>query len=95
LPRLETGSILSFRTVCALSPTSGLLFNSGDRTHHNNYGLYELARCVVEGIKQNKLDLTKFLADDFAAFDLSDPDPFDRFDVPASPLMIKDKPEGN
>jgi lysophospholipase L1-like esterase len=58
-----------------------------DNTHHNSYGSYELARCVVEGIKQNKLDLAKYLADDVRPFDPGKPDPLDRFDVPASPAI--------
>jgi hypothetical protein len=29
-----------------------------DGTHHNAYGSYELAKCVVLGIQQNKLDLS-------------------------------------
>ena len=28
-----------------------------DNTHHNNYGSYELARCVVEGIRRARLGL--------------------------------------
>ena len=36
----------------ALGPEeSALAFEEGDGTHHNNYGAYELARCVVQGIK--------------------------------------------
>jgi lysophospholipase L1-like esterase len=67
-----------------------------DNTHHNNYGSYELARCVVEGIRQNKLPLAAFLTDDAAApFDPSKPDPVDRFAVPPSPQRDPTKPEGN
>jgi lysophospholipase L1-like esterase len=44
----------------ALGPEkSAALFKPGDGTHHSNYGSYELARCVVEGIKANKLDLAR------------------------------------
>jgi lysophospholipase L1-like esterase len=66
-----------------------------DNTHHNAYGSYELAKCVVEGIRQNKLDLAKFLADDVKAFDPSKPDPLDAFKVPASPQSTTRKPDGN
>jgi hypothetical protein len=34
-----------------------------DATHHNNYGSYELAKCVVEGIRRNELDLAKYVVD--------------------------------
>jgi lysophospholipase L1-like esterase len=47
-----------------------------DDTHHNNYGSYELAKCVVEGIKQNKLGIAKYLVDDVPPFDPGRPDPF-------------------
>lgn len=56
-----------------------------DGTHHNAYGSYELARCVVEGIKENKLDLVKFLADDAGNFDPAHPDPVEAFHIPPSP----------
>ncbi|HTQ40527.1 MAG TPA: rhamnogalacturonan acetylesterase [Pirellulales bacterium] len=66
-----------------------------DGTHHNNYGSYELAKCVVEGIRQNKLDLAKFIVADFQDFDPSHPDPVDSFHMPASPKTSIVKPEGN
>jgi lysophospholipase L1-like esterase len=66
-----------------------------DNTHHNNYGSYELARCVVEGIKRNGLDLAKHLVDDLPPFDPVHPDPIERFGVPASPQRSAAPPEGN
>jgi lysophospholipase L1-like esterase len=65
-----------------------------DNTHHNNYGSYELAKCVVEGIKANKLALAKFLVD-VPTFDPSHPDPVATFDVPRSPMSSMVKPDGN
>jgi lysophospholipase L1-like esterase len=70
-------------------------FAPGDNTHHNNYGSYELAKCVVNGIRDAKLDLARHLVDDVFAFDPSKPDPIDQFDVPASPQTTTTKPEGN
>lgn len=79
----------------ALGPEkSGLLFKTGDGTHHNNYGAYELARCVVEGVRQSKLDLVKFLADDAKPFDPAKPDAFEGFKVPASPQTTTTAPDG-
>ena len=66
-----------------------------DGTHHNNYGSYELAKCIVEGIRQNKLDLAKFLVDDVPAFDPSHPDAVIEFHMPPSPNPTTSKPEGN
>jgi len=45
-----------------------------DGTHSTAYGGYEFAKCIVMGIKQNKLDLAKFIADDFKDFDPAHPD---------------------
>jgi lysophospholipase L1-like esterase len=66
-----------------------------DGTHHNAYGSYELARCVIEGIRQDKLDLARFIVDDVPPFDPSHPDPIDTFHVPASPQSSAEKPLGN
>ncbi len=46
-----------------------------DGTHHNAYGSYELAKCVVAGIRQSGLDLSRFIVDDVPVFDPSHPDP--------------------
>jgi hypothetical protein len=56
-----------------------------DNTHHNNYGSYELARCIVEGIKANELGVAKFLVDDVPPFDPRHPDPIERWSLPPSP----------
>jgi len=45
-----------------------------DGTHSTAYGGYEFAKCIVMGIKQNKLDLASFIADDFKDFDPAHPD---------------------
>jgi len=77
----------------ALSTNIGKAFQDG--THHNNYGSYELAKCIVEGIKQDKLPLAKFIVDDFKGFDPAHPDPVDRFQMPASPNVSAEKPLGD
>ncbi|MBN2180873.1 MAG: hypothetical protein JW715_03080 [Sedimentisphaerales bacterium] len=66
-----------------------------DGTHHNNYGSYQLAKCVVEGIKQNVPDLAKYIVDDFSGFDPNKPDSIDGFNMPASPSRKINAPEGN
>jgi lysophospholipase L1-like esterase len=76
----------------ALGPEkSGSLFKSGDGTHHNNYGAYELARCVVEGIRTAVPDLAKHVADDAKPFDPAKPDPIDAANLPPSPLGAEGK----
>jgi len=65
-----------------------------DGTHHNNYGSYELAKCVVLGIRQARLPLAQSIVADFN-FDPSKPDDVNRFEMPASPTVSKEKPLGN
>jgi lysophospholipase L1-like esterase len=45
-----------------------------DGTHSTAYGGYEFAKCIVMGIKQNKLDLASFIVDDFKDYDPAHPD---------------------
>jgi lysophospholipase L1-like esterase len=45
-----------------------------DGTHSTAYGGYEFAKCIVMGIKQNKLELANFIVDDFKDFDPAHPD---------------------
>ncbi|MFL6332641.1 MAG: rhamnogalacturonan acetylesterase [Pyrinomonadaceae bacterium] len=80
----------------ALGPVeSKKAFAPGDGTHHNNYGSYQLARAVVEGIKSNRLALVKYLTDDLRPFDPAHPDPISSFKIPPSPLATETKPLGN
>jgi lysophospholipase L1-like esterase len=71
------------------------LFNDPDATHHCNYGAYELAECVVSGIRATVPELAKHLAIDAARFDPAHPDPIATFDVPPSPVRSEAKPAGN
>lgn len=66
-----------------------------DGTHHNNYGSYELAKCVVSGIQQAKLPLAQFVGDDFKGFDPAHPDPVGDFQMAVSPASSSLKPLGN
>jgi lysophospholipase L1-like esterase len=69
-------------------------FAGNDTTHHDNYGSYELARCIVQGIKDAKLGLVKYLADT-PAFDPAHPDAVDKFDIPAEPAGRPETPYGD
>ena len=87
---------------CTSDKTGKIANNLGDfpdavrKVAHDNYGSYELAKCVVEGIRQNHLELAKFLVDDVPAFDPAHPDPIENFKVPASPTSAATaKPDGN
>lgn len=66
-----------------------------DDTHFNPYGAYELAKCVVQGIQDQKLDLAKYVVDDFGSFNTSKPDSYQNFFWPESPAADVLKPDGN
>jgi len=70
-----------------------LAFAGNDKTHHDNYGSYELAKCIVEGIRQNQLPIAKSLVD-MPSFDPAHPDPVARFDIPAEPARGAQRPYG-
>lgn len=57
-----------------------------DDTHFNSYGAYELARCIVDGIRQNNLPLKKYLTKDAAEFNPAHPDSQPDFHLPATPI---------
>jgi lysophospholipase L1-like esterase len=60
-----------------------------DNTHFNKYGAYELARCVVHGIRAAKLPLRKLLTKDAVDFNPAQPDPRATFDLRAIPIPPK------
>ncbi len=67
-----------------------------DNTHHSTFGGYELARCVVEGIKANVPELAARLAPDAGSFDPSMPDAPESLTLPPSPLQgSAEKPAGS
>ncbi len=78
----------------ALGPANAhLAFAGSDKTHHSDYGSYELARCIVQGIKDSGLPLARYLVD-LPKFDPSHPDPVEKFDVPPEPPGPPVKPYG-
>ena len=67
-----------------------------DDTHHNAFGGYELAKCVVEGIRAGVPALKAQLRDGLPVFDPARPDKQEDFRVPASPVHAKpEKPAGS
>lgn len=66
-----------------------------DDTHFSNYGAYQLAKCIVEGIKKAEPELAKYLLDGLPAYNPAHPDPLKEFYFPTSPLVTVVKPDGN
>ena len=56
-----------------------------DNTHFNTFGAYQVAKCVIEGIKENSLGLKKYLLKGLPAYDPAKPDRFEDFSWPLSP----------
>jgi len=66
-----------------------------DNTHFNAYGGYELAKCVIEGIRTAVPALYLYIRPDYSGFNPADPDPVATFSMPASPFVEIEKPDGN
>jgi lysophospholipase L1-like esterase len=66
-----------------------------DNTHFSTYGAYELAKCVVNGIRKDIPQLAKYLKKDLPKFDPAKPDDFADWKLPASSFVGMVKPDGN
>ena len=66
-----------------------------DDTHFSNYGAYQLAKCVVEGIRNSDLPLKKYLLKKIPTYSPAQPDNLQTFDFPTSPMVNIIKPDGN
>jgi lysophospholipase L1-like esterase len=63
-----------------------------DNTHFNSYGAYELARVIVQSIRDQKLSLARYLRLPITPFDPAQPDPFSNWTLPPSPTYSMDTP---
>ncbi|NOT94403.1 MAG: rhamnogalacturonan acetylesterase [Ferruginibacter sp.] len=66
-----------------------------DNTHFNTYGAYEIARCIVQAIKDNKLPIAKYLKKNIKPFNPAQPDAVENWYWPQSILQAAVKPDGN
>ena len=66
-----------------------------DNTHFSTYGAYELAKCVVNGVKQNVPALAKHLKKGLPTFDPAHPAAFEDWKLSASSFVGSVKPDGN
>ncbi|SEG72220.1 Lysophospholipase L1 [Bryocella elongata] len=63
-----------------------------DDTHFNGYGAYELARCVVRGIVEDRLPLASLLRDQHPHFDPQHPDTASAVALPEAGFYDLEKP---
>ena len=66
-----------------------------DNTHFNPYGAYEVAKCVVMGMKQLQLPIVKYLRSDWQDFNPAQPDDWKTFQWAPSRMTENAKPDGN
>lgn len=65
-----------------------------DNTHFNSYGAYELARAIVQNMRDQKLPLAAYLKPGIAAFDPAKPDALASWKLPMSPSVSTATPYG-
>ncbi|HKR28647.1 MAG TPA: rhamnogalacturonan acetylesterase [Acidobacteriaceae bacterium] len=63
-----------------------------DNTHFNSYGALELAKCVVQAIRDQHLPLAHYLRHDVTQFDPAHPDPPQVWRDPPDPFLSAQKP---
>ncbi len=66
-----------------------------DNTHFNTYGAWQIAKCIVNGIKEAKLGIASALRKNLTPFDPAHPDPVESWDWPMGAYVTGMKPDGN
>ena len=66
-----------------------------DNTHFNPYGAYQIAKCMIEGMKKAEIDLIQYLREDYQPYDPAHPDAVENFHWNDSPFTEIEKPDGN
>lgn len=66
-----------------------------DNTHFNDFGAYELAKCMVEGVRNSNLALKNSIKKEVSIFSPSRPDNIENWDLPFTPMFTSIKPYGN
>ncbi|HVZ29470.1 MAG TPA: rhamnogalacturonan acetylesterase [Asticcacaulis sp.] len=70
-------------------------FSKVDGTHHSAFGAYELAKLIVQGLKDNHVPVADQVVDGWKRFDPAHPDKLEDFKVPPSSSFATDKPFGS
>lgn len=66
-----------------------------DNTHFNPYGAYQIAKCILEGLKAINSPLVTYIRADYAGFNPATPDAISTFRWNESPFTETLKPDGN
>lgn len=65
-----------------------------DNSHFSPYGAYQLAKCILQGIIDQDIDLRNNIIN-FESYNPQEPDLFENFAIPSSPSFLYVKPDGN
>ena len=84
---------LSIQLYQTLGDDIDLAFQDG--THHNNYGSYLLAKCVIQSISDIQLPLAELIRDDISVFNPNDLNDLDCGRILQSPRSSLSKPDGS
>lgn len=63
-----------------------------DNTHFTSYGAFELAKCVVRGIRSDHLPIAKYIRKEIGFFHPKHPDPPNVLGLPADPFVSAKTP---
>lgn len=66
-----------------------------DNTHFNPYGAYQIAKCVIEGMKKAGLPIVQYLRTDYQEYNPVRPDARESFKWNECPFTEIEKPDGN
>ena len=66
-----------------------------DNTHFNTWGAYEVSKMIVMGMKQLGLPIVSHLRPDWKDYSPAQPDDFNKWNWPLSPIFESLKPDGN
>ncbi|MBE6340862.1 MAG: rhamnogalacturonan acetylesterase [Bacteroidales bacterium] len=66
-----------------------------DNTHFNVFGAYEVAKCIIMGLKKIEAPFIKYLRSDWQDFDPAKPDNWESFKLMPADNAEIEKPDGN
>lgn len=66
-----------------------------DNTHLSTYGASEIARCIVQSIKDQQMPIAKYIKSHIPVFDPAKPDDIEKWYWPLSALLSAQKRDGN
>jgi lysophospholipase L1-like esterase len=92
---LERASVAFYEALGTERAPLAFAAGGRDATHHNNYGAWQFAKMVAQGIRDLRLELARHVVADFPGYDPARPDPVESFRLPASPRRQSEAPRGN